>query len=325
MSDDVTGRKFSKEEQDALRQRVLEIKNGKDLRWKDIAAESGVPVGTMSAWAGGTYQADGSQIAEKVERWFASQERRQAVRAVAPDLGFVMTPSASDFMALLARAQHLPDISLLTGSPGLGKTQAICEYKRRNPNVFKITAEPALNSVPALLTALATELRVNEAGRQDRIARMIKQRLLGTRALIIVDEVQHLSTEMLDQLRTFHDQSLIGIALVGNQAVIGKLEGGRRSSEYAQLYSRVGIRLHRRDALKADVEALLDAWSVEEPDVRKALHAVARQGGALRTCNKTFLLAEMLAKHEQRPMTVQDVKVAYAQISDQRMPMKDTA
>lgn len=325
MSDDVTGRKYSEEEQASLRARLLDIKDRERLTWQDIAGEAGAKAGTLTPWAGGTYQADGSGIAERVDRWLSSREKRATIRAAAPDLGFVMTPSAADFMSLLARAQHLPDISLLTGAPGLGKTQAVCEYKRRNPNVFKITAEPALNSVPALLGALAHELRVTEMGRQDRIARMIRQRLLGTRALIIVDEVQHLSTEMLDQLRVFHDQSNIGIALVGNQAVIGKLEGGRRSSEYAQLYSRVGMRLHRRDARKADVEALLDAWSVEEPDVRKALRAVAMQGGALRTCHKTFLLAQMVATHEGRAITAKDVQLAYAQISDQRVPQREVA
>lgn len=323
MSDDVTGRKFSKEEQEALRSRILAKKNTQDLRWKEIAAESGVPMGTISAWAGGTYQGEGSPIAEKVERYLGAQERREAVRAIAPDLSFVLTPSAEEFMALLNRAQHMPDISVLTGAPGVGKTRAACQYKRLNPNVFKIVAEPALNTVPAMLGALAHELRVTEVGRQDRVARLLKQRLIGTRALIIVDEAQHLTTEMLDQLRAFHDQAEIGIALVGNSAVIGRLEGGRRSNEYAQLYSRVGMRLNRREPKKADVEALLDAWNVEEPAVRLALRAVAKQGGALRSCNKCFLLAQMVATSEGRPLSTEHVQLAWGQISDQRVPMRE--
>lgn len=326
MSDDVTGRKYSQEEQQLLRQRLLEHRSTKDLRWKEIAAESGVPMGTLSPWAGGTYQGEGSPIAEKVERYLASTEKREAVRAIAPDVsGFVLTPSAQDFMALLNRAQHMPDISVLTGAPGVGKTRAACEYKRRNPNVFKIVAEPSLSTIPALLGSIAHELRVTEVGRQDRIARLIKQRLIGTRALIIVDEAQHLTTEMLDQLRAFHDQAEIGIALVGNSAVIGRLEGGRRSQEYAQLYSRVGMRLNRREPKKADVEAMLDAWGVEEKDVRLALRAVAKQGGALRSCNKAFLLAQMIAANEGRLMSASDVELAYGQISDQRVPMREAA
>ncbi len=325
MSDDVTGRKYSQEEQQLLRTRLLEHRSSKDLRWKDIAAESGVPMGTISAWAGGTYQGEGSPIAEKAERYLASTEKREAVRAIAPDLGFVLTPSAQDFMALLNRAQHMPDISVLTGAPGVGKTRAACEYKRRNPNVFKIVAEPSLSTIPALLGSIAHELRVTEVGRQDRIARLIKQRLIGTRALIIVDEAQHLTTEMLDQLRAFHDQAEIGIALVGNSAVIGRLEGGRRSQEYAQLYSRVGMRLNRREAKKADVDALLDAWGVEEKGVRLALRAVAKQGGALRSCNKAFLLAQMIAANEGRALSAEDVQLAYGQISDQRVPLREAA
>jgi DNA transposition AAA+ family ATPase len=179
--------------------------------------------------------------------------------------------------------------------------------------------------VAALLGSLAHELRVTEVGRQDRIARLIKQRLIGTRALIIVDEAQHLSTEMLDQLRAFHDQAEIGIALVGNSAVIGRLEGGRRSSEYAQLYSRVVMRLNRREPKRADVEALMDAWSVEDAEVRKALRAVAKQGGALRSCNKAFLLAQMVASNEGRTLSAEDVQLAWGQISDQRVPQREAA
>ena len=325
MSDDIAGRKYSEEDQAALRHRLLEHRTSKDLRWKEIADLSGLKMGTVSSWAGGTYQGEGSPIAEKVERYLASQEKREAVRAAAPDLGFVMTESARDFMALLSRAQFMPDISVLTGAPGVGKTRAACQYKRLNPNVFKIVAEPALSTVAALLGSLAHELRVTEVGRQDRIARLIKQRLIGTRALIIVDEAQHLSTEMLDQLRAFHDQAEIGIALVGNSAVIGRLEGGRRSSEYAQLYSRVGMRLNRREPKRADVEALMDAWSVEDAEVRKALRAVAKQGGALRSCNKAFLLAQMVASNEGRTLSAEDVQLAWGQISDQRVPQREAA
>ena len=50
---------------------------------------------------------------------------------------------------------------------------------------------------------------------------------------------------------------------MGNEAVYSRLSG-RRSAEFAQLYSRVGMGLQLRRTSAADVEALAGQWGVKE-------------------------------------------------------------
>jgi DNA transposition AAA+ family ATPase len=307
--------KWSEEEQQALRERVLELLREEDVSRRQMAQESGIAYGTLTPWLGGTYAGDGSGVADRVRIWMEARARRMAVRPALPAPRYVATPTAEAILAALSHAQHMPDMVVITGAPGTGKTSAACQYTRSNPNVWKLVADPALNTVRALLGALAGLLNTYDQGGQYRIAASLRQRMAGSQGLIVVDEAQHLTSQMLDQLRAFHDQCGVGVALLGNEAVVGRLEGGRRSAEYAQLYSRVGMRLKRPRPLKADAEALLDAWGVEAAEVREPLRALARLPGGLRNLQKCHRLAGMIAQAEGgRAITADDVRVAWERL-----------
>lgn len=315
MSETTKNRKLSEEEQDAIRQQVLEICRVEDITRRMVATESGIPYGTLTPFLGGTYAGDGSRIADALGRWLQAREKRSQVARAAPAAPrFVPTPTAEAIAAALQHAQHMPDMVVITGAPGTGKTTAACEYTRQNPNVWKLVADPSLNSVRALLGALAHLVGAYDTHSQYRICRSIMTKLTGTGGLLIVDEAQHLSSAMLDQLRTFHDQAAVGIALLGNEAIVGRLEGGRRSAEFAQLYSRVGMRLKRPKPLKGDVDALLDAWSVAPGEARDQLRAVARHAGGLRNLNKCWRLATMIANAEGAALAAEHVGLAWERL-----------
>jgi DNA transposition AAA+ family ATPase len=319
-------RKWTPEEVEATRLRVLDVLRTEGLTQRNAANESGIPYGSLTPFLGGTYAGDESRISEKAERWLTARARREAKRPRLAIQSFVETPTSSMVNDALGHAQDVPDIVVITGPPGTGKTSALCEYSRRNPNVHKLVAEPSLSTVRQLLQALATAIGAFDAGGQHRVSRSIATRLTGTGALIIVDEAQHLSSAMLDQLRTFHDQCGIGIALVGNESVIGRLEGGRRSAEYAQLFSRVGLRVkigRRKSEVMADVVPLLDAWGVPEGEAREKLRAIATYPGALRGMRKTWVIAQMLARAEERDVEGADILLAWQRLSS--VPLGEAA
>ena len=56
----------------------------------------------------------------------------------------------------------------------------------------------------------------------SEMAKAIHARLEGTKGLLIIDEAQNLFPKAMDQIRSFHDQAEIGIALVGNQTVAAR-------------------------------------------------------------------------------------------------------
>lgn len=315
---------YSPEEIAAVRQRLAALREAEDLSYRAIGAESGVPAGTISGWLVNKYAGDNGNIAARVERWLANRAERAKVRAAVPQgPGFVETETAEQIMQVLGYAQSLPDIVTITGGAGVGKTSAVCEYTRRGTNVFKTVLDPSVNTVRGLLGKLATACGVFEASHLTyRITEGVMRRLQGAQALLVLDEAQHLRPEQLDTLRAFHDQARCGIALVGNETVVGTIdgEGRQRKSEFAQLHSRVGMRMRVARPRSADTLALLAAWNIEAEDVRQQMRAIARLPGGLRNVERTIGLARLLASREGEPLNVDHVRAAYQQRAGQPLP-----
>lgn len=308
---------------DALRAEVRGIAEAGGRTMKAISIEVGIPYGTFSGWIGGTYAGRVDRLDDDVAKWLASRTAAAAKRAEMPTgPGFVETQAASLFLAAFEHAQHAPDLALVSGAAGVGKTTAANAYRARSSNVWIITGEPCLGTPRMMLDEIGEQLGVTVYGASHKLSRAIVARLRGTRGLLIVDEAQHLRTEVLDQLRTLHDLAEIGVALVGNERVHSRVEGGARSPEFAQLFSRVGMRTVRPKPTKGDIEALLDAWGVEDGEARKLLAVVARKPGALRSMIKTLRMARMHATAAGETLTASTVQMAYEQLSAQMLPLE---
>jgi hypothetical protein len=266
-----------------------------ELSLAAAAKASGIASSTLSAWLSGKYAGDNDRVAADVRRWLDSKRAGARARAVLPPaLPFVLTRSAEMFQDVLAHAQYVVDLVVICGGAGVGKTTAARRYAVDNPNVWLLTAEPTISSPHAMLEYLAAVLNVQERAANKRSQAIVK-RLLGSEGLLIIDEAQHLTTQALDQLRTIHDLAHIGLALVGNEEVYGRLDGGGRVAKFAQLTSRIGMKATRARPAAADIDALLDAYGVTGGAERKLLREVARLPGALRGMLKTLRLAHMLA------------------------------
>lgn len=300
MPSDVAEPNMSPEDIEAVRARVRAVMAERKMAMTDVARQVGVPYGTFSSWMGGTYKGRNGHYAELTLHWLNGLEAADRTRALAPRApAFVPTPTADAILATIEHAQYMPEMVVVTGAPGVGKTSSGRWYAARNPNVWLLTAEPAMSSPRALMDELAEAIGVQERGlSSQRLSRTLVRRMTGSNGLILIDEAQHLTSQTLDQLRMFHDLASIGIALMGNEAVYARLEGGTRAAQYAQLFSRVGMRLQRPRALKGDADKLLDAWEVGGKDERALLHAIAKKPGALRNVTKTLRMAHMLAGAE---------------------------
>lgn len=300
MPSDATEPPIEPDDQEQLRAEVREVMRVDGLSVTDTARAVGMPYGTFSNWIGGTYGGRGERIAEQVQRWLSSREQQAKAQALAPRApAFVATPTAEQFLAALEHAQYLPELIVITGAPGVGKTSACRAHQARATKVFMVTGEPTMSTPRALLDEVADAISVSARGlSSQQLSRAIAKRLRGTGSLLIIDEAQHLPSQVLDQLRTIHDLAEVGIALVGNETVFGKLEGGTRSAHYAQLYSRVGMRVSRQRPTKRDIDQLLDAWSIADKPARAMLHVIASKPGALRNLTKVLRVAHMTAGAE---------------------------
>ena len=162
------------------------------------------------------------------------------------------------------------------------------------------------------MLTLAPHERVGRKRGGDVIFRMIVQRLQGTKGLLIIDEAQHLSLLALESLRSIHDATACGLVLMGNESVYANLSG-RRSAEFAQLFSRVGMVLKLRRTSAADVEALAGQWGAFSKEVLRFLKKIGGGHGTLREGDKTLRLASMAAKGACQPLDFQHIKTAYSQ------------
>jgi DNA transposition AAA+ family ATPase len=149
----------------------------------------------------------------------------------------------------------------------------------------------------------------------SRRSATLMERVRGSGGLLIVDEAQHLSSGALDQLRTIHDLTKIGVAVAGNSEVFARIDGDGRKGLFAQFRSRIGMRLTRGKPLAADVEAMLDASGVTGAGERRLLRVVANKPGALRGVSKTLRVAHILAAGEGVPMTEAHLRAAAERLS----------
>lgn len=282
-----------------------------------LAKETGVSATTISQWLGGTYPGDNAAIEVKIERWVAQYHEARSTSAsmpVAPS--FVPTPSAERVMAALGYAQMAGDIAVVYGGAGLGKTTAIRRYASGALNCWVATMTPASASVVTALEEIAEAAGASTgaAGGAAKLHRAIVRKVLATGGLLVIDEAQHLSVAALDQIRSIHDATGIGIALVGNEAVYARMTGGNRAAYLDRLYSRIGKRVRLTQSTGGDIDALLKAWSVEETECRGQLVEIARKPGGLRGLTKVLRLASMHAASAQRSICCGDVRSAWREL-----------
>lgn len=282
-----------------------------------VARETGLSSGAVSSWMSGTYRADTKGIETKVSRWLtAYQERQLEARRLPSAPSYVSTPTSDRILMALSHTQITGDVAVIYGGAGLGKTTAIRHYAAGGLNVWVATMTPASASVvPALEEiAEAVGLPTNLSG-AARLHRAIVKRVHASGGLLVIDEAQHLSTLALDQVRSIHDATGVGLALVGNEQVYARLTGGTRAVYLDRLFSRIGKRLRLSQSTQSDVDRLIAAWQVSGGPCRSLLMDVARKPGALRGVTKVLRLAAMRAAAAGRTIDLEDLEHACRELA----------
>lgn len=275
------------------------------------AKEIGISTPTLNQWLNGKYLGNNDEIEEKVERWLDAQARQVDAASRMP--GYFISPSSQKIIDTLAYAQMAGDIVCIYGGPGVGKTVSLRQYRDTNPATWIVTMAPDSAPVVPALEEVAEAVGLRDAaGGARKIARAIRRRVDGTRGLLIIDEAQHLSVAALEELRSIHDVTGIGLALVGNELVYARLTGGTRASHFAQLFSRIGARLFISRPTIGDVRALAAAWGVQGKAEMDLLKQMASKPGALRGASKVLALASMSAGGSE--ITVSALRHAWASL-----------
>lgn len=285
--------------------------------WSVLAARIGIPAGTLSSFGTGNYNGDQAKIAHKIERWFASEAEQAAMMAqISIEMpGFQMTRAARETTHLLHWAKR-GKIGVVATSPGFGKTSALRQFAVDVPQVWVATMRPSTSGVATMLAAILKSMGEREArGSPQMLTDRIIDKVNGTGGLIALDDAQHLSEKALDELRGIHDVTGVGIALLGNAGLLARLEGGSRAIAFAQLFSRVSLRVVKNLAYAEDGITLGRAWQIEDSRILNWLAELTLKPGGLRTVSMTIELGSVLAAGDATPLNFSHLQDALAQLS----------
>jgi general secretion pathway protein A len=165
---------------------------------------------------------------------------------------FYPTPRHNEALANLNYGvQRRKGVVVVTGEVGTGKTllvRCLLDSLNRNQIAFAYVFNPRL-SVPDFLRYVLTDLRLPMNGRtkSEMLAHLnsylIARFRRGTTAVLVVDEAQLLSWELLEEIRLLTNletsqQKLLQIVLVGQPELDRRLD----SPHLRQLKQRVGLR-----------------------------------------------------------------------------------
>ncbi|WP_374410625.1 AAA family ATPase [Novosphingobium colocasiae] len=287
-------------------------KDGASLSWPQIARLTDVASSTLSAFAAGKYAGNNEGVAGKVLAYrdrLASQAALSADAPMMPD--WFETPTSQKLTSLLRWAQS-GEIVLIVTTPGIGKTRVAERFAAHDPNVWLATMSPSTSGVATMAIEVGEAIGLGEIkGSPQQLSRQIKARVRSKKGLLIIDEAQELTDKALNELRSWHDRTQVGIALMGNEATVGQIEG--RKSALAQISSRFSIRHVQGAPMAGDMDALLDAWGIMEQEQRAFLVKVGRLPGALREMTHTIKIASLAAMGTGKPMTLAHLRDAARQ------------
>lgn len=311
------------QEIEELRTRLHAIREAGGYSWAKLAPMIGLPSGTLTPWAAGKYAGDNSKIAEAVARFIAAFEKREAMKTrVLADPGFLETPTAMRFLDIFHWAQS-GEMVAIAATPGTGKTRAAEEHRERASNVWIATARPSAAGLQPFQLAVcdAMALEENRSNPQQLSARIIG-RMKGSRGLLIVDEAQELSDRALDEARSWHDSTGIGIAFIGDERVVGRL-GGVRARQLARIHSRISMRHVQNGPLAEDAAIVCQGWGIVDPALVKRLQSLSQKPGGLRGVAKVIKLASLIASGEEREIELSDIDGAWRQLGYEVAPFAE--
>lgn len=300
---------------DDQRQWLMDHKVTNGLSWSQLEKPIGTNGKTLGLFGNGNYAGNNSGIAEKVFRYRQSLSAQAQLKVEAPEIPpYFETKTSAQILHLLTWA-HRGRMTLFAGGPGTSKTMTAQEYRAQASNVWILTMNPLIRTVPGLAMAALYAMDDRSAKLNNMLSNYVLGKFENSQGLLIIDEAQHLSIEQIELIRSWHDKTSVGVALLGNEQVVARMEGGSRKAEFAQLYSRVSLRLIRPVPLKEDIEALADAWQIHDQSVFDYLMRIGRKPGGMRSCTFTLELAKMLADSQKQELCLDHVTAANTQLT----------
>lgn len=204
-------------------------------------------------------------------------------------ISFQKTSISQRILSTLDYCHELRSIGCIYGDAGIGKTMTVQEWSQDKPNVLVLLASRAYKSEKSFLKLIARNIHSRTSGCIDDIFTSIIDQLKQINLTIVIDEAQRLPLNTLEDIRDINELTETAIILVGNENIYKRMVGSQQS-EFAQLFSRISMRM----PLLTDYFQLEDINKVFgelDPKVSEYLLSIARSKYGLRGAVNVYLNA----------------------------------
>lgn len=267
---------------------------------------------TLSQFLSASYRGDYGAVAATLETWLRQRDEQQALGAsFAQAPAYVVTPTAHRIATTITSAIAAQGIAEIIAPPGMGKTTALRHYRNTHVAVWLVTMNPMFNRLTATFDRISREVGVAGAHGRQAVFDAVLSRLAGTKGALIIDEAHHLDGTTIDALRCLGDEARIAIVFAGSEQLASR-RAGRYADQMAQVTSRVFFPLRLTAVDPGDVDAVLAAWKITDPAVRRRAIEIAEGPGAIRTLTIALRLAATTAASERKPLSDDLLRRAYA-------------
>lgn len=202
-----------------------------------LARAIGVSASLISQLRAGSYKGDSDAVNVKINAYIDNFNKKvKNFHANAKENEFYVTSDVKMANFIISEAIAEKEIGLIYGFAGSGKTTALKEFARTNPNVVLIEAT-CHTSAKVLLEDLCEALKIDASGGLSTKLKAVARFLKSSDKVIMVDEAEHLPLKALEDLRRIYDFSRTPLILCGTEILLKNLMG--KNKELRQLYSRI--------------------------------------------------------------------------------------
>jgi DNA transposition AAA+ family ATPase len=285
----------------------------RNFSWTQFANVTGVAYSTLSLFCSGRYAGSNETVARKIFRYRQMLETQTSQTGGLPvEPGYFETPTSLRLRALLVIAQ-MGRITLGATGAGTGKTMTIRHYQASVSNCWVATMKPTTKSLNAMIGEVMRAIGGSaKTGWTRQLSHQVADMVAGKRGLLVIDEANNLELEAIEEIRSWHDATGVGVCFLGNEELLMRIEGGPKRDAYARLNSRIAQRHIQSLPMAGDIEAFCDAWGIQDSGCRRMLGQIALTPGAggLREMRQLVESASMLAEDEGRGLTLADLRDA---------------
>lgn len=259
-----------------LQQQVKSFLDSKKLTLTTIARGIDVSPTTLSLYLNSKYIGQITPIENELKKYIKFFNKKEQTEN--KKLKFVETNIVKKIFNAANMCQMKGKMGVCYGSPGIGKTTAVLEYKNSVTGV--IIVDPyEQSSAKEVLKQIADQLNLNYHHNMtlDEFTTNVIKKLEKNKYLIILDEAENLKVEIFKIIRKIHDKTKnsCGILFVGTEELFELLQRVKHGFPYVT--SRIGYMV-KLDALNsADIDKLIFQYYPNAD--KKLLQIIAR------TCN----------------------------------------